>query len=210
MWACGPVTRVNYGGGGARLRVTQENAPLGGKGLTGEIGGAAVSEANHFVRCNGDCDRSDHVMPAARVMFGGNARVGYQWKVFGVEGGADAFQYWENNTDRTPNIQVIPDAQLSLRHRDVVKVVAGFGSPTVSTLSRPGLYVGSRVPISIVELEAYTGGFRSGPTNDLGLRLDVATSVAVAPGLKVRVGASASEAESLGGVEGSAGFVADL
>lgn len=211
VWACGPVARVNYGGGGARVRVVQENAPLGGKGLVGEIGGAAVSEANHFVRCPGDsCDRSDHVMPAARVMFGGNARVGYQWKAFGIEGGADAFQYWENNTDRTPNILVIPDVQLSFRHQDAVKVVAGLGSPTVTTLVRPGLFAGARVPISFVELEAYAGGFRTGPTNSVGLRVDVATSVAVAPGLKVRLGASASEAESLGGVEGSAGVIADL
>jgi hypothetical protein len=204
------VTRVNYGGGGARVRVMQENAPLGGKGFTGEIGGAAVSEANHFVRCDGDCEKSDHVMPAARVMFAGNARVGYQWKAFGVEGGAGAFQYWDDNNDRSPSILVIPDVQLSFRHEDVVKVVAGLGSPTVTTLARPGLYTGARLPISFVELEAYAGGFRTGPSTNLGYRLDVAASVVVTPGLKVRLGASASENESLAGVEGSAGVVADL
>jgi hypothetical protein len=211
-WACGPVTRVNYGGGGARVRVTQENAPLGGKGLIAEVGGAAVSEANHFVRCTDDdsCDRSKHVMPAARFMFGGNARIGYQWKRFGIEGGADAFQFWDDNKDTTPTIRVIPDVQVSFRHKDVVKIMAGLGSPTVTTLTRPGLYVGSRVPISFVELEAYAGAFRTGPTTSPGFRMDVATSVAVTPALKVRLGASASEDESLAGYEGSAGLVVDL
>lgn len=211
-WACGPVTRVNYGGGGARLRFTEERAPLGGSGFTAEAGGAAVSEANHFVRCTGEtCDEADHVMPAARVLFGGNTRVGYQGKVFGAEGGAEAFQYWAANTDGSPALRFLPDVQVSVRHEDIVKVMAGFGSPTVSTLTRPGLYLGSRVPISRFELEAYAGLFRSGPSEETaGLRADIASSVVLTPDLKVRFGASASEARALAGFEGNAGLILDL
>jgi hypothetical protein len=210
-WACGPVARVNYGGGGARVRVAEERAPLGGSGFVGEVAGAADSEANHFIRCGGDaCESDERVMPKARVMGAGHARFGYQWRVVGVEGGADVFESWKNNTDTAPTAYAIPDLQLSFRHEDRFKGIVGFGAPTVATLARPGLYLGARVPVSIVEFEGYTGVFRVGPSNSAGFRADLATLLPLTPGVKMRLGASGSEWSGAAGVEGSAGVSIDL
>jgi hypothetical protein len=210
-WACGPVGRVNYAGGGARVRIAEKPAALGGKGFSGEVAGSAAYEKTEFVRCDRECDEDDHVMPPARVQYAGRARVGYGWDVFGIEAGAVGFEYWKENTSTNPTFQVIPDVELSLRSGDAVKGMIGFGSPTVTTLSRPGLYAGVRVPVATAEFQSYIGAFRMGPTDAAGFRTDVAALMPIAPALRVRVGLSGSGVDPGGlGVEGSAGLVGNL
>lgn len=210
-WACGPVGRVNYAGGGARVRVAEKPAAFGGKGFTGEIAGSAAYEATRFVRCHADCDANDHEMPPDRGMYAGQARVGHHWDDFGLEAGATGFQSWEQNTSTEPKIVVIPDVQLSFRNGNKLRGVLGFGSPTVTTLSRPGLYLGGQIPVGTAELQSYLGAFRMGPELAAGFRADVAALVPVTPGLRVRLGASGSGVDPGGlGVEGSAGIVGNL
>jgi hypothetical protein len=106
---------------------------------------------------------------------------------------------------------VIPDVELSLRSDEVVKVAIGFGSPTVTTLSRPGIYAGARIPIGAAEVQTYVGAFRMGPENAPGFRTDVAGLLPVTRGLQIRVGASGSGIDPGGfGVEGNAGVVGSL
>jgi hypothetical protein len=210
-WACGPIGRVNYAGGGARVRVAEQRAPFGGKGFTGEVAGSAAYESTEFVRCRGDCETKDRLLPPAQVMFAGHARVGHHWDVFGIEAGATGFESWEHNTSTKPTLYVIPDVELSLRSDDVVKGVIGFGSPTVTTLSRPGLYAGARVPVATAEVQTYVGAFRMGPEHAAGFRADVAALMPIAPGLQIRVGASGSGVDPGGlGIEGTAGVVGGL
>jgi hypothetical protein len=210
-WACGPVGRVNYGGGGARVRVAEKEGAFGGKGFTGEVAGSAVYEETDFIRCVTDCEDSARVIPPARVMYAGHARVGHHWDVFGIEAGATGYELWRYNTSTKPTFHVIPDVELSLRNDDKLKGVIGLGSPTVTTLSRPGLYAGGRIPVGAGEVQSYVGAFRMGPEGAPGFRADVAGLLPVARGLQIRVGASGSGIDPGGfGVEGSAGVVGSL
>ncbi len=210
-WACGPIGRVNYAGGGARVRVAETKAPLGGRGWTADVAGAAEREHTAFVSCDGTCGSNDHVMPPDSTLYGGHARVGHSWEVFGVEAGATVLETFPHNTDDGPRPDVVPDVELSLRSHDKVRGMIGVGSPSVQTLIRPGLYGGVQVALGDVEVGGTVGAFRVGPSGDLGARAEASAILPVTEVVKIKVAGSVSGNEKGGpGGEGVAGAIASF
>jgi hypothetical protein len=182
---------------------------MGGRGWTGELAGAAAREHAKFLSCDGECDSTERVMPPDSTVYGGHARVGHQWDVFGVQAGATVYQDFESNTDRTATVRVLPDVEVSVRHHDRVRAVLGLGSPTVQTLIRPGLYTGAEVALDAVEIGATVGAFRSGPGGDAALRADVTALLPLSPTFKLKIAGGVSSNERGGpGGEGALGAVA--
>jgi hypothetical protein len=204
-WICGPVGRANYGGAGARVRVAERPGRLGGTGFTGEAAGALERELA-TVECKPDDERC--VTNRSSALLGGHARVGHQWEVFGFEAGATAFQGYMTKYDQTPSAIVVPDAEIAIGPRTVARGVVGIGSPTVSTLRRPGAYLGADVVIGSVELQARTGVYRAGPAlfDDTSIRTDVALYVPITQPLSLRLGGSLSGNDKGPGGEASAGL----
>jgi hypothetical protein len=206
-WICGPVGRANYGGVGARVRMSQRPAPFGGTGFTGE-GAAAVEYEKATARCTDTACIDTH----QAGLFGAHARTGYQWEVFGFEAGATAFQGYHHENDTGPSTGVFPDAQISIGSPSVARGVIGVGSPTVTTLRRPGGYLGADVMLDSVELQARAGVYRSGPAlfDDANTRLDVAAYVPVAEPLSLRVGGAFGGNDAGYSGEGSVGLRGSL
>ncbi len=216
-WGCGPAAHAVYGGVGARVRVSESSGRFGGSGYTAEVAGAAEHESTSIEPC-ATCDASDEIAPPDKVMFGAHARAGYQWKYVGVEAGGTVYQGLSHNTDSAPSIGFSPDAELRIGPREVLRGVIGVGSPLVTTLRRPGFYLGGDVALGPVDLEGRLGQYRSGPAiNDWlglrdvrGIRGDLVALVPVVPRLELRLGASASHDDSGPGGEGSIGLQGSL
>lgn len=206
-WVCGPVGRANYGGAGARVRVAENAARFGGTGMTGEAAAALEGEAT-----SAECKFGDCIVNRSSAMFGAHARLGYQWEVFGFEAGATAFQGYDHQNDSGPKVGAIPDAEISLGSRSVARGLIGIGSPTVTTLRRPGAYLGADVLLDTWELQARAGMFRAGPAlnDDAALRADVALYIPLTEPLSIRVGGSISGNDVGYGGEGSAGVRGSL
>lgn len=216
-WVCGPVGRANYAGVGARVRVSENKARHGGGGGLVELGGAAEHESVEIIRCEDDpCERP----PPDRTHLGGHLRAGYMGPFsktgpsFGVEGGATLFQAWEDESDTTPALAWFPDVELAYRPRsEVVKVVLGVGSPSVTHYRRPGAYGGTDVSAGPVDVQLRAGAFRAGPaTADAEFRADGAVVVPVAGPLSIRAGGSlmtGGDGAEAGG-EGQLGVRAEL
>lgn len=208
-WICGPVGRANYGGVGARVRVAENPGRFGGTGLTGEAAAAVESESSttHCRSTDSGCitDRSN-------VMGGAHARAGYQWEVFGFEAGATAFQGHDLQSDTKPSIGVFPDAEIAIGPRTVARGVLGIGSPTATTLRRPGAYLGADVALGKLELQARAGVFRAGPAlaDDANTRADVALYIPITEPLSLRIGGGFGGNEVGLSGEGSAGLRCSL
>lgn len=208
-WVCGPVGRANYGGAGARVRVAERPGHFGGSGGFGEGAAALESEAS-TTQCKSDDSRC--VANRSAGLLGGHARAGYHWDVFGFEAGATAFQGYREDYDSSPSVGVIPDAEISIGPRAVARGVLGIGSPTVTTLRRPGAYAGGDVALGNVTLQARVGAFRAGPAlfDDAATRADVALYIPISEPLSLRLGGSFSGNDVGLGGEGSAGLRGSL
>lgn len=209
-WGCGPIARANYGGGGARVRYAQEAAPFGGKGAVAEVAGAVERESSKIVGCDrNDCAPSDYVAPKDTTMIGAHVRGGYQWDVVGVEGGATVYQAYDRADDPRPSYGLFPDLQAAIGHPEKGRGVLGLGSPTISTLRRPGVYVGIEMPIGPVAFTGLLGSYRSGPglSDDHNARADVIAEIPLSDHLAVKVGGSASGNKRGNGGEGTAGIL---
>jgi len=204
-WICGPVGRANYGGAGARVRIAERPGRFGGTGLTGEAA-AAFERESATIEC--EPDDTGCVKFRSSGMFGGHARAGYQWEVFGFEAGATAFQGHSTKLNSAASAVVFPDAEIAIGPRTIARGVVGIGSPSVTTLRRPGAYLGADVMLGSVELQARAGVFRAGPAlfDDTSVRTDVALYVPVTQPLSLRLGGSFSGNEVGLGGEGSAGL----
>jgi hypothetical protein len=206
-WACGPAGRVNYGGVGARVRVSERPARYGGSGVVGEVAAGGAYEATSFVRCGTQCGSAERIMPPPGPVLGANARAGYHGSWWGVEGGVGFFQDYSHHLDDHPTTHTLPIVEVSLGDHELGRAVVGIGSPTVTTLSRPGVYVGGDFGVSGIDWEMRLGAERAGPGPDVGVRGDVAALVPLTPALRLRLGASASSVSEAGaGAEGSAGL----
>lgn len=204
-WVCGPVGRANYGGVGARVRVAEHEARFGGSGFTGDLAAAGEAEATTITDCMGGSDCPSGTRRSA--MYGGHARVGYQWETIGVRAGVTAYQGYGRPADDSPTASLFPDAEVSFGSADVFRGVVGIGSPTVTTLRRPGAYLGADVPAGDIDVEVRAGAFRAGPAlgDSFGARGDVAVYVPVGRAISLRLGASASGNKDGPGAEASAG-----
>ncbi len=208
-WICGPVGRANYGGAGARVRVAENRERFGGTGFVGEAAAAAESESA-TTQCKADDSRC--IADRSAPMVGGHARAGYHWDVFGFEAGATAFQGYDSQHDSEPRFGAFPDAEVTIGARGVARGVLGIGSPTVTTLRRPGAYLGADVALGNWEFQARAGVFRAGPAlyDDAATRADIALYIPISEPLSLRLGGSMSGNEIGLGGEGSAGLRGSL
>ncbi len=140
-------------------------------------------------------------------MYGAHARVGSQWDTIGVRAGVTAYEGYRHPADDSPTASFFPDAEMSFGSADVFRGIVGIGSPTVTTLRRPGAYLGADVPAGGVDIEARAGAFRAGPAlgDSLGARGDVAVYVPVSRSVSLGFGASVSGTKDGPGGEASAG-----
>ena len=215
-WVCGPVGRANYAGVGARVRFDEREAKKHqGSGWSATVGGGAEAESVEIIKCRDDpCTAEDEVAPPNTTLVGAQAKGGYHWQHFGVEGGAMAYSGWDDNTDRSPGWAALPVVELSAGRRDKTHVVAGLGSPLVTTMRRPGGYLGANIKAGdSVEIDARAGAYRVGPglSEDIGPRGDVVVRIPVGSEVTVNVGASVSNSDdgglgAEGGLGASAGF----
>ncbi|HEX7670735.1 MAG TPA: hypothetical protein VF395_14170, partial [Polyangiaceae bacterium] len=191
-WACGPRGRANYGGVGARVRVSEEKARFGGAGATAELAAAGEHESVKVQDCGNDCDQ--HGDPPARIMLGGHVRAGYQASNWGFEAGGTAYQGWEHPGDGTPSMRAFPDIEFRLGPRESARFVVGVGSPLTTMLRRPGGYLGLDLAAGTIDLQARFGVYRAGPSiaDDRSTRGDLVALVPIVNSLELRLGASAS------------------
>jgi hypothetical protein len=107
---------------------------------------------------------------------------------------------------------VIPDAEVAIGPRSVARGVIGIGSPSVSTLRRPGVYLGADVALGKVDLQARAGGFRAGPSlfDDANTRADVALYLPISEPLSIRLGGAIGGNDAGLSGEGSAGLRGSL
>ena len=122
------------------------------------------------------------------------------------------YEGFKNNTDTAPGFAGFPEAELSIGPHDEGRAIIGIGSPSITTLRRPGAYLGADLLAGDVEIEAYGGVFRSGPALNGGaaVRVDGVVLLPLDDGLKLRLGASGSDNEEGLGAEGSVGLRASL
>jgi len=214
-WVCGPVGRANYAGVGARVRVSEHGPSHIGEGFLGELAGSVERESMTIVSCEKAlvCPKGTRENP----MYAGHLRAGYAWETLGVEAGATVYQAYDKPADPAPTTAVVPDAEISYGSPDIVRGVLGLGSPTVTTLRRPGAYLGVDVPAGRCEIEARAGAFRAGPAlqksftaDAFSARGDVAVYVPLSAPLSLRLGGSVSGNPDGVGAEGSAGIRGSL
>jgi hypothetical protein len=205
-WACGPRARANYAGVGGRVRVSEDAAPLGGKGYTGEVAAAGEYEATRITDCDpqktGDC-----TAPPSVIAGGAHARVGHRWTLITLEGGATVYTAWDKNTDTKQSATVFPDAEVGV-NTGPARAVLGIGTPTVTTLRRPGAYFGYDIELTSVGIESRLGVFRGGPAldGDAVFRADVAALIPVSPAVKLRLGGSGGTGDHGASGEATAGI----
>jgi hypothetical protein len=209
-WVCGPAGRANYAGVAARVRV-REQAPTQdhGAGFTAEAAYAVEHETLKLVECEDDCnEETDRILPPDSDLSGATVRLGHHWRTFGLELGVQAFQAWRNNTHESPEVGVLPTAELSYGRADKAHVLLGLGSPTLTTQRRPGLYAGVDMPLpEKMTLEIRGGAVRQGPPiSKFGPRVDGVLLFPLKGSAALRLGASTgiNDQDGLDG-EGSVG-----
>jgi hypothetical protein len=156
------------------------------------LGGGGGGEYRGFTRtrCHDQPCSTDDVIPPSRLLPGGRANIGYDTKYFGSRVGALAFQRWATNTDGSPTTNVLPDIHLRFGRRLGFHGELGFGAYDVSTILRPGLYIGLGYASGAWAADLRAGGHETFD-DQAGLRADLsaryAISRVVAPGLGVAV-----------------------
>jgi hypothetical protein len=157
------------------------------------IGGGGGGEYRGFTRtrCSDvPCSATSDVIPPSRLLPAGRANIGWDSEYFGSRVGALAFQRWASNTDGSPTTNVLPDIYLRFGRRLGFHGELGFGAYDVSTILRPGLYVGLGYASGAWAADLRVGGHETFD-DQAGLRADLsaryAISRVVAPGLGVAV-----------------------
>jgi hypothetical protein len=161
------------------------------EGFSIGAGGGGEYRAYTRLACNDElCTPPGNVVPPARLLGAGEANLGYDLRYFGVRLGALAFQRWEHNTDGSPTAVVLPTVDLRFARRVGFHAGLGFGAYNVSTISRPGAYLGVGYASG-----AWAADLRAGAhltfDDQAGLRADASVryglSRVVAPGLGLAV-----------------------
>jgi hypothetical protein len=191
------------------VRVTEKDGRFFDTGLTAEFAGSLERQHYEIVKCPEDgCDAKDGPMPDS-WMAGARTRGGYRWEHFGVEGGVSVYNYYESPDDRGPSLRLFPEFEVSGGVKDVVRGVVGIGSSTLTSIQRPGFYLGADVALGRGEVQMRVGGYRSGPADDAGARADIVGYVPLVPRLDLRLSVAGSHTDRFGG-EGGAGLRASF
>jgi hypothetical protein len=194
-WACGPDTRVKYGGVGAEVRIHPTARPepgtnqAGDDGIVLSVGGAAEHRAYAFLDCN-QCSNAGTTVPPAGVVYGGTIKAGYDGRWIGVNGGLLLWQNLDTATDTSPTTNFFPELSLRVGPLDRFRAEIGIGSYGAPTILRPGLWAGVvgvldpgwelafHESVEVATGAGASGGYRS----DLTLKLPVTRELQVGLG----------------------------
>jgi hypothetical protein len=155
---------------------------------------AAEAQINDVARLGPDVTSGQ--LPPDRMLAGGHLRGGYGGRYARLEGGLGAFQGWTSQTSDEPDVTPYPELEVAVGRLRTFEILCGFGAPLITTLLRPGAYLGTGFRLEPLELVVRGGMFRRGPAilGSVGPRVDVA-AIAAPPGfeqqLKLRVGLAA-------------------
>jgi hypothetical protein len=204
-WTCGPSARVHYGGVGAQVRWSEQHeTERHGRGGTVVAGAALEYEHSKII----DSDSSDECTappcasprPPNAILPGFGGRVGYDWRLFGFQLGAQVWSAWSDPTDRHATLYALPELELRGGPQDIAWAIVGFGSPLVTTYRRWGLYGGVGVRTGEGQASLTLGDYRSGPAglDTMAPRADFAWWMPfVPPGIGPRLGVGLSRPSPL-------------
>ena len=157
---CGPVAKVNYGGGGVRVRVTEDppneedEDDYVGQGWSGTMAGAMEHETVEFQdedTCfGGECQLPS--TPSASLLLASRLTFGYSWRLFTLEAGATFYEAFHDELHSEPKLTGQPDVWMTIGRTNFVYGIVGTGSPALVTLRRPAAVYGG--------LGYFTDGFR--------------------------------------------------
>ncbi|MEJ7733520.1 MAG: hypothetical protein WKG00_30530 [Polyangiaceae bacterium] len=206
-WICGPSATVRYGGAALGARVAER--PRASPEAAGFLGAAAVAvegQVNVPARGGGDPPDGDGRLPPDRVLGAAHARGGYEGRHTRIEVGAGAFQGWSSSSSREPIVVPYPELELAAGLMRSWEIVAGLGAPLVTSLHRPGAYLGAGLRLAPVEVVIRGGAYRRGPSplGTVGSRFDLAAALPV-PGqerLRLRAGVSMGADGDAGRLDG--------
>jgi hypothetical protein len=167
-WTCGPSARVHYGGVGAQVRWSEQRATeRHGSGGTVVVGAALEYEHAKIIRPESDDDCANPPCTSGRppnaVLPGFGGRVGYEWRYFGFQLGAQVWSAWSAPGDRHATLFALPQLELRGGPEHIAWAIVGFGSPLVTTYRRWGIYGGIGVKTGEGQVSLTLGEFRSGP-----------------------------------------------
>ncbi|MDB4939495.1 MAG: hypothetical protein JWP87_6467 [Labilithrix sp.] len=176
---------------------TEDSLDLEPHGFSLGAGGGAEYRAYTRIACNDTpCSAQTDAIPPTRMLGAGRAGFGYDWDYFGLRVGALVFQRWADNDDKSLSATVLPDIDLRFGRRAGFHGALGFGAYNLSTISRPGAYLGMGYGSGPWAFDL-RGGAHLTFDDQVGIRGDVsmryAVSRVVAPGL----GLAVSSAEQL-------------
>jgi hypothetical protein len=172
--------------------VVEQTFPLEPHGFSIGAGGGGEYRAYSRIACSDTpCSPTKDVMPEAGLLVAGRANLGFDWDYFGFRAGALGFQRYADNTDRSPTTTFIPDIDLRIGRRAGFHGGLGFGAYSVSTIFRPGLFLGLGYAGEAWAADVRAGVHATfddggGGRVDLGLRY-LAASRWIAPGVGVAV-----------------------
>jgi hypothetical protein len=176
---------------GEHEREREETLDLEPHGLSIGAGGGAEYRSYTRLACNETpCSAQVDAIPPTRLLGAGRAGLGYDWDYFGLRAGALVFQRWADNDDRSLTAAVLPDFDLRFGRRAGFHGSVGFGAYNLSTISRPGAYVGIGYASGAWAADLRAGGHLTfddqvGVRGDLSFRYGV--SRVVAPGLGLAI-----------------------
>lgn len=186
-WVCGPTGHVKYGGlhGAVRVHADKpEGLELPRKGPFAEI--KAVSEHRSF---GGECVATG-CKRGDGVVVGGGALAGIDSRYGGAALGIAAVPMLTRDGTRT--IAPVPEVRLRTPVFFHSRLELGFGSPSVTTVVRPGFFLAAHHGRDRFALSATTGAFAIFPAlsfggrTELGLRFRTSDSSSIGASFAVQ------------------------
>jgi hypothetical protein len=198
VWGCGPVMGARYAGVGTRVSAQQRDRELGrkdaegeaeGAGLVADVGGAVERQAFELVdaRCGSAGD-----LLSPRTSYAGVLRGGWDGSWYAVRAGGSLSSVSESvEAGRAGRSELLlrPEVELMLHARRIpLDVRAGFGTPSVIQLMRPGLYAGVAYAFTRgFALEARASAYLAAPGANAASRFDLAGRLALTRDLRLIV-----------------------
>ncbi len=225
LCAYAPGVSARYGGGGVRARWRPRTEPAHPeRGPEVVIAGAAEFHAHELVSPG---SRGETEVPADQAFVGGNVSAGYNWRGFGFRGGVSVQQTINHvelrcvdvapATPGTPSRECLrsiavweralvstwPEVHLRFGWIDGLHGELGWGSYSVATALRPGLYAGIAYAFDDWQIAVRLGYHRSLLT-EFQVRGDLTLHIPVHRHLRIVTGASFSHSSvrNIGDPEG--------
>lgn len=158
---------------------------------------AAAGEHRAFtlIDCGSNpCSPSNDVVPPSGMALGASARGGYDSRWFGLRLGVLTWQNWRDPTDTSAKWNVWPDASIRIGPTTSFRGEIGIGEYSLSTLLRPGFWIGfGYAPAPGWDIAVHGGANETFDGLVLGWRTDSALKVPISQALQLGVGSALSE-----------------